>query len=77
MDEGNYFPDGVQTRSILDEVLRPIVYVGIPFVSILGNHNIESPFMSVIGIHDYLRCIGTLVSGNDLVCVEDTDGFPL
>ena len=75
--EGNYFPDGVQTHSILDEVLRPIVHAGIPFVSILGNHDVESPFMSASGIHDYLRRKGALVSGNGLVRVEDTDGFPL
>jgi hypothetical protein len=75
--EDNYLEDGVQTRSILDEVLRPIVHAGIPFVSILGNHDVESPFMSASGIHDYLRSKGALVSGNGLVRVEDTDGSPL
>ena len=58
----------------------------IPFVSIIGNHDVESPFMSASHIHNYPRRArpqvaspgeGALIAGNVLVRVEDQNGNPL
>ena len=64
-------------REILHEVTGPVADAGIPFVSILGNHDVESPTMSVSSMHLFLRRAssqqgaGAVVSGNGLVVVED------
>lgn len=55
----------------------------IPFVSNLGNHDVELPFMSASSIHDYLRRArpqagqGALFAGNGLVRGEDQNDNPL
>lgn len=61
-----------QSRRVLAEVLEPVKAANISFALVLGNHDVETWSMSVSGMHDFVREMGALVSGNGVIHVTES-----
>lgn len=62
-----------QSRRVLAKVLEPVRTANISFALVLGNHDVETWSMSVPGMHDFVRGMGALVSGNGVIHVTESN----
>ncbi|MBT7450638.1 MAG: hypothetical protein HN793_07400, partial [Rhodospirillaceae bacterium] len=58
-------------REVLTRILEPIRNARIPFVAILGNHDIYRYQMSVSDMHAFFQEQGALFSGNGVLGIQD------
>lgn len=58
-------------REVLTRILEPIQNARIPFVAILGNHDIYRYQMSVSDMHAFFQEQGALFSGNGVLGIQD------
>ena len=63
-------------KTVIQTILKPVKTARIPFVAILGNHDVEEYHMSVSQMHDHFRDEGALFSGNGVLHMR-TDNHTL
>ena len=67
----------MQSQKIMLEITDSVASAGIPFAVIIGNHDVELPWMSVSALHEFMRHNrsqgggGAILSGNGLIKIID------